>query len=252
MKFVWLVFFAVAGFVIASVPALAHRPYYSQIERIRLSNEEIGEVRLLHGDGIFFTDPVRPIIVDAKGRLVARGSKARSIVISCSDEHACLIVDLWGGRVYDLEPASFRQGPVQPDVQDGDRTGDWDLEDGDESWGFTLRDAGALELLAANLMVARQSALGLAMIAALAAVGALALMPLRLNLQSRHLRFFIRTVLLLAGLMVFLFLLIVTLWFSMLSGLTLGMWLVPTVLGAGTVWLIAGIARRRAHRAART
>ncbi|MBJ6124415.1 hypothetical protein [Microvirga splendida] len=238
--------------MIASMPALAHRPYYSQVERIRLADNEIGEVRLLHGDGIFFTDPVRPLIVDAKGRLVARGPKARSIVISCSDEHECLIVDLWDERVYDLEPGSFRQGPVQPEVRDGDRTDDWDLEDGDENWGFTMREAGAREILTANLILARQSIFGVGMIAVFAAIGAFALVPFRLNHRSRRVRLFVRIILSLVGSMIFLFLVIVTFWLSMLNGLSFELWLVPTVLGAGAVWLAAGIVRRRAPRAARS
>jgi hypothetical protein len=51
--------------------------------------------------------------------------------------------------------------------------------------------------------------------------------------------------------MVFLFLVILTFWFSMLSGLSFEIWLVPTVLGAGSVWLVAGISKWRAHRVAR-
>jgi hypothetical protein len=237
--------------MIASVPALAHRPYYSQVERIRLANNEIGEVRLLHGDGIFFTDPVRPVVVDAKGQLVARGLKARSIVISCNDEHECLIVDLWDERVYDLEPGSFRPGPVQPEVRDGDRTDDWDLEDGDESWGFAMREASAREILKANLILARQSVSGLVVIAVFAGLGAFCLVPFRLNHQSQYVRLLARIIMSLAGLMIFLFLITVTFWFSMLNGLSFEIWLVPTLLGAGSVWLAAGISGWLAHKAAR-
>jgi hypothetical protein len=234
-----------------SSSASAHRPYYSQIEKIRLANGEIGEVRLLHGDGILFTDPVRPLIVDAKGQLVARGPRSHSIVISCSDDHRCLIVDLWSERVYDLEPGSFRDGPVQPAIQNGDRTDDWDLEGGDESWGFTMRGASARELLVANLMQARQSIFGLAITAVLAGVGAFALVPFRLRIQSRWVRWFARIVLSFVGTMVFLFLVAVTFWFSMLNGLSFEIWLVPTLLWAGSIWLTAGISKWRARRSAK-
>lgn len=233
-------------------PSLAHRPYYSQTERIRLANGEIGEVRLLHGDGIVFTDPVRPLIVSAEGQLVARGPKAHSIVISCTEDHRCLIVDLWKERVYDLEPDSFRQGPVQSAVKDGEVTNDWDLEEGDESWGFSMREANARELLMANLVLARQSIFGLAVIAALSSVGAFAILPFRLNHQSRITRFFARIILSLVGLMVFLFLVSLTFWFSMLNGLSFEIWLAPTLLGAGSVWVVAGILKWRSYRAART
>jgi hypothetical protein len=239
------------GWVVAPVPAFAHRPYYSQVEHIRLADGEIGQVRLLHGDGIFFTDPVRPLIVNSKGQLVARGPKARSIVISCAEEHRCLIVDLWEERVYDLEPGSFRQGPVQANVRDGDRTDDWDLEDGEESWGMVMREASAHELLTANLVLARQSVFGLVMITIFAGIGAFALVPFRLNHQSRHVRLLARIILSLVGSVVFLFLITVTFWFSMLNGLSFEIWLVPTLLGAGSVWVVAGISRRLAHKAAR-
>ena len=251
MRFVLAVCFLAIGSVIASVPAFAHRPYYSQIERIRLASGEIGQVRLLHGDGIVFTDPVRPLIIDAKGQLVARGLKAHSIVISCTEDQHCLIVDLWKERVYDLEPSSFRQGPAQPEVQDGDRTDDWDLENGDESWGFTMREASTREILMANLVLARRSVLGLVIIAAFAGVGAFALVPFRLNYQSRPARLFARIILSFVGSMVFLFFIVVTFWFSILGGLSFELWLVPTLLGAGTVWLTAGIVKWRAYRAAR-
>lgn len=251
MRFVLAVCLSAIGCAIHSAPAFAHRPYYSQIESIRLASGEIGQVRLLHGDGIVFTDPVRPLIVDAKGQLIARGPKSRSIVISCNGDHRCLIVDLWNERVYDLEPGSFRQGPVQPAIRDGDATDDWDLEDGDESWGFTMREANARELLTANLALARQSVFGLAMIAALAGIGAFALVPFRLNHQSRRVRLFAQIVLSFVGLIVFLLLMIVTFWSSTLAGLSFEIWLVPTLFGAGSVWLVAGISRWRARRTAR-
>jgi hypothetical protein len=237
--------------MVANIPAFAHRPYYSTVAKISLPDGERGEVRLINGDGIIFTDPVRPLIVNSKGQLLARGPKARSIVVSCNDDDRCLIVDLWTERVYDLEPSSFQQGPMQPAVRSGDRTDDWDLEDGEESWGFTMRDASARELLTANLALARQSVFGLAMIAALAGLGALALVPFRLNHESRWARLLARAILSILGSMVFLFLIAVTFWSSMLAGLSFEIWLVPTLLGAGSVWLVAGMSKWRAHRQAR-
>ncbi len=251
MRFVLAICVCALGCVLASAPAFAHRPYYSRIESIRLATGEIAQVRLLHGDGIFFTDPVRPLIVNSKGQLVARGPKARSIVISCKDNHHCLIVDLWNGRVYDLEPGSFQQGPLQPAVQDGDRTDDWNLEEGDESWGFTMRQASAREMMTANLALARRSVFGLVVIAGPAGIGAFALVPLRLNHQSRSARLLTRIILFLVGFIIFLFLIALTFWFSVLAGLSFEIWLVPTVLGAGSVWLAAGISRWRAHKASR-
>ena len=52
-------------------PAFAHRPYYTQVEKIRLPNGDIGEVRLLNGDEIMVADPVRAVIVDPQNKLGA-------------------------------------------------------------------------------------------------------------------------------------------------------------------------------------
>jgi hypothetical protein len=252
MKFALTLTLAFIGLALAHSPALAHRPYYSQIERVRLADGEVGEVRLIHGDGIVFTDPVRPLIINSKGQLVARGPKTRSIVLSCNTDHSCFIIDLWSDHVYEPEMSSFRHGPVQPAVQSGDRTDDWDLEDGDESWGFAMREASTRELLRANLILAQQSLFGLAVIVAFAGLGAITLVPYRLNIQSRKARIAARIVMFFAGTMILLLLVAITFWFSMLSGLTVELWLIPTVAGAGIVWTVAGIARRQSHRAVET
>jgi len=232
----------------ASGPALAHRPYYTRIETIRLPTGEIGELRLLNGDGIVFTDPVRPLLVSSEGRLLARGTKAHSIAVSCDDNHRCLIADLWNERVYELDPGSFRQGPMQPKVTDGDRTDDWNLEGGDEAWGFTTRDATASELLQANLALAKECLSRLVFIAVFAGLGALAMVPIRLSIRSRLVRLLARTGLFVAGLLVFLLFSIVALWFSILGGLTFELWLIPTTVGASVVWIAAWIGKRQFRR----
>jgi hypothetical protein len=67
-----------AMIVMAASAASAHSPYYTQIAKIRFPDGQVGEVRLLHGDGIVYTDPVRPVIVDQQWRLVALGPIAFS------------------------------------------------------------------------------------------------------------------------------------------------------------------------------
>jgi hypothetical protein len=249
MRLVPVLILILTGMVMPNTPAFAHRPYYSQVEKIRLADGEIGELRLIHGDGIVFTDPVRPLIINSQGYLVAKGPIARSIVISCSGDHRCMIVDLWGARVYEPEPGSFRQGPAQPAVRSTDRTDDWDLVGGDEAWGFTMRAASIQERATANLVLARQSLSGLVAIAVFAGLGAFALVPFRLNITSRRRRIAARIALSFTGSMVFLLLVTITFWFSMLSGLSFGLWLIPTITGAGAVWIAAGIVKRRSRRA---
>jgi len=49
------IFFAVLVVCTASLgPAQAHSPYFTQAEKIVLPNGKMGELRLLHGDGIFW------------------------------------------------------------------------------------------------------------------------------------------------------------------------------------------------------
>jgi hypothetical protein len=239
------VMFAV-GLVMAASPASAHRPYYTQIEKIRLPNGELGEVRLLNGDGIFFTDPVRPIIVDQHSRLVARGPKALSLAVSCDNDHRCVIVDLWKSRVLELDPASFRQGPLQPAVTRGP-TDDWNLEDGDESWGFSTRDATSDEMWAANLVLAREQRGGLILVAFLAGLGALFLVPIRLDIVSKRRRFFTRAALLLVGSALFCFFTAASLWMATLGGLTFELWILSVATGACTVWMIAALVKTRSR-----
>lgn len=139
MKLIVALFLTFVVMVVGSYPASAHRPYYTQVEKIRLPNGDIGEARLLNGDGIFGPDPVRVLILDTQGRLLARSPKSSSIRISCLEGGECVIFDLTHDKVLELEASSFRQGDRVPGVSTEERDGLWDLEDGGESWGFRIR-----------------------------------------------------------------------------------------------------------------
>lgn len=134
-----------AAAIVFSGPASAHRPYFTQVERILLPNGEVGEVRLLYGDGIMGPDPVRVILIDREGRLRARSEKALSMALSCRLDGRCTIFHFTHDRILEPDPATFRSGPLVPGLSSEDRNGLWDIEDGYEHWGFVAREPTATE-----------------------------------------------------------------------------------------------------------
>jgi hypothetical protein len=139
--------------LLQAAPAVAHAPYFTQIQKVMLPDGQIGEARLLHGDGIFIADPVRVIIVDATGRLLARSHRSTTMALSCSRELHCRGFDVGDGKVLEIDPETFREGPVVP--PSGGELGT--IEAGNESWGFRVRPASLLEYAEAELALARRS-----------------------------------------------------------------------------------------------
>lgn len=100
--------------IAAVVPANAHRPYFTQIEKVLLPDGSIGEIRLLHGDGIFFADPTRVVVLDSSGRSLARSHPAVPMSLLCNQRHECRGFDLARHLVIEIDPATFRVGAVTP------------------------------------------------------------------------------------------------------------------------------------------
>jgi hypothetical protein len=74
------------GTLIALVqPGSAHSPYFSRSAEISLPDGSRGQLRLLHGDGIMASDPVRLVLLDPSGRLLARSEKAEASISSAED-----------------------------------------------------------------------------------------------------------------------------------------------------------------------
>jgi hypothetical protein len=233
-----------AMIVMAASAASAHLPYYTQIEKIRFPDGQVGEVRLLHGDGIVYTDPVRPVIVDQQSRLVALGPIAFSMIVSCDKERRCLIVDLWRSRVLELDPASFRQGRVQPAVNRWPMD-DLELEYRDENWGFSSRDATFVEMWTANWVMARERRNGLILSGVLTALGVLFIMPI-----SKRRRPVVRAVVALVGSLAFCCFTAVSFWMAVIGGLTFELWIVSVVTGACITWIVAALIKQRGRRQA--
>jgi len=64
-------------------------------------------MRLLHGDGIIISDPVRAIVVGADGRLRARSVHTWAMVLMCPRVDRCRAIDLHKNRAYEIEPVTF-------------------------------------------------------------------------------------------------------------------------------------------------
>jgi hypothetical protein len=114
--------------VFASSAALAHRPYLSS-ERapLVLENGTPAELRLLHGDGILISDPVRPIVVGGKGDIYALGPHGEAITFTCAKQDCRVFIVMAGASlpyVFILDRATFKSEPGyrfsidDPDVSD--------------------------------------------------------------------------------------------------------------------------------------
>lgn len=142
----------IAVLLTSTAPVAAHRPYFTQIEKVELPDGTIGEIRLLHGDGIIMSDPVRAIVVGADERLRARSAQTGAMILLCSREHKCRAIDLHKDLAFEIDPATFRLGSEIP------IGADWKLgavEQGSESWGFRSRRATFVEILWGNFVFVR-------------------------------------------------------------------------------------------------
>lgn len=149
-----LALFVLALPICVSSRVFAHRPYFTQVEPIILPNGQPGEMRLLHGDGIFFADPTRILVLDQNQRLLARSRRGGPVILLCSpDRNSCVGYDDGSGLVVDS--TSFRSGPIVPGLDQDNRSKLSDLESGEESWGFTVRIASVAEIVRAEGAIAR-------------------------------------------------------------------------------------------------
>src|SRR5438034_4765502 len=142
-------------------PSKAHRPYFTVTQQIALPDSTFGEIRSLHGDGIIVSDPMRAIIVAIDGRLLARTPHTHAMVILCSREHRCRAFDLHRNLVFEVEPATFRAGPIVP-IRDEEREYLGEIERGDQSWGFRPRPASLFEIVEASVAYVPSLAFNLA------------------------------------------------------------------------------------------
>lgn len=159
----FIVLVAGVGLATETENSYAHRPYFTQSETIALPDGTLGEMRLLHGDGIFVADPVQAVIVDAEGRTVARTLESGAFIIVCPEHRRCHAVDLDARALFEPQPETFREGTH------------WsEFHGGQEAWGFSRRPAMADEMAIASWQYVKRSP-GLWFVAGSAAVSAAAI-----------------------------------------------------------------------------
>lgn len=135
-------------FLLNAVQALAHAPYYTQVEKLEVQDGEILSLKLLHGDGIIAGDPVRAIVVDGELRVRAVSPLALNLHILCNQQEGsrrCIVYDSVAAVVYQLDPSSWASGPVIEDEGKPLRTAY--PEDMGQNFGFAPRPATFLEIV---------------------------------------------------------------------------------------------------------
>lgn len=233
--------------LLAGHPACAHRPYFTQVERVVLPDGQPGEMRLLRGDGIFLADPVRILALDREGRLLARSHRSDAMVLLCDrDRRSCRGYD--GAAVLTLDPASFRPGDAVPGLTDAERSKLLPFEFGTESWGFTVGRAPLADTVRGEVALALETPRALALLVALGAVAAM-LVPARMPRVKDQAKFplWVRIIGILLRLIGLAQVLFAALYVAALIGLTPAAWLAG--LGGGAALVLLWRSRRRWRRA---
>lgn len=105
-----LIFFSFLLFALSPGRAEAHRPYFKESAEIILANGESMQMRFAYGDGLFGPDPIRPVLVDKDGIIVAVGGLKRSLFLDCFwlvAENGCVAFDPEHRVAYVPDPVSF-------------------------------------------------------------------------------------------------------------------------------------------------
>ncbi|WP_421722857.1 hypothetical protein [Bauldia sp.] len=100
-------------------------------------------LKLLYGDGIFFADPVQPVVIDDADKIVAAGPVGLLLYLDCHDGSAtptgCRLYDPFEGRVHTLDPDAFE---ILGELTEGRPA---NYPDRRLHTGFATRDASILE-----------------------------------------------------------------------------------------------------------
>lgn len=238
-------FVLAAMLAFAGQPASAHSPYFTQIEKIDLPDGTQGEMRLLHGDGILVSDPVRVIAVDSLERLIAQSERGYVASIICPVPRKCIAY--LDDRILELTPAA-EPGPVIANALRNPENQRWELEGAKESFGFSARDASFQENVAVSYGLAKRNLFLTAIHAALGALSALVIiclviLPMR---RDRILRSALFTALALIAIGA---LAAVSIAFMLVAALPDLLWIGSIGLGFVLVFVLLGLRRGRLRTA---
>lgn len=136
----------------------AHSPYLTYQEGLSIRGDEF-TLALLNGDGIFFADPVRAVVLDDDGRAHAISELSATLSVLCKGldgERNCFVYNELARVAFELDPQSFSAGMqilVNEEVQRYP-------ESLDTEWGFVRRNVNLAEavqlelrLMAVNLVL---------------------------------------------------------------------------------------------------
>jgi hypothetical protein len=230
-------------------PSKAHRPYFTAVQQIELPDGTLGEIRILHGDGIIVSDPMRSIVAGIDGRLLARTPHTQAMVILCSREHRCRAFDLRRNLVFETEPATFRAGPIVP-IRDDEREYLGEIERGDQSWGFRPRPASLFEIVEANFAYAPSRAFNLALTAFRGVASLIIFAGLHRPRSTKRLNRLLWTGGVMLRLTFAAIAIVIGFFFAGLFGSTNLLWLASTAAGAVAVLSLVRLSQtyRAAHR----
>ena len=130
-----------------SQEAFSHPPYYTQIESLSGLTDQSMEMKLLHGDGIFFADPMRAVIVDGKGNLLAASPMSMAILIVCGKpeegSERCIAYDELRHLVFTPDMPKLYASELFEVSGKPQKYPDYQMEE----YGFKVRNASVFEIL---------------------------------------------------------------------------------------------------------
>ncbi|MDE4173277.1 hypothetical protein PXK01_03865 [Phaeobacter sp. PT47_59] len=134
-------------FLLIAAPLGAHSPYYTQVEPLQPDGSGFA-LKLLNGDGVVGSDPVRAVIVDEAGHARAISPLGVSLHISClrgEGTRRCVVYDGISAEVFEPDPGTWETRPVIE--QDGKPMPTAYPEHMGQSFGFLVRSATWAEIL---------------------------------------------------------------------------------------------------------
>ena len=134
-------------FWLFSQAAFAHSPYYTQVESLTAPVDQNVMMKLLHGDGIFFADPIRAIIVDGDGNLLAASPLSTALFIACSKSEdgfkECVAYDELRQLVFTPDRSKWYASELFEVSGKPQKYPDYQMEE----YGFSVRNASVIEIL---------------------------------------------------------------------------------------------------------
>lgn len=138
------------GSLVGAGSAAAHSPYFSRTVKTTLNDGQLLELKLLHGDGIFISDPIWIVVIDASGRLRAHSYKSQQMDFFADWSGTWHGYDFILNMVIAPDPAGLFEGEVFP--KDRHELGEYRGSFNEwQNRGFVARPATALETLSASV-----------------------------------------------------------------------------------------------------